>query len=468
MSELREGIFVYNPLPVQLRFHTSTAILRFYGGAAGGGKSKALRMECFRQCYPLHTETDEGMDIPPESSTPINALFLRRTFAELEASIIRPMLNELPAGTYEYNSSKHLMRFPNGSTLNFSHCQHEEDVRKHQGVEYDLIAIDELTHFTEFQYSFLLSRLRTTKPNIVPNFISAGNPGGVGHVWVKRLWIDRNFKGKERPQDYAFIPARIYDNHYLTDNDPSYLHHLESLPETERRAMLEGDWNIFDGQFFREFRDDLHVIDPIYPKDAVRRIIALDYGYFAPSAVLWIAQTPDEKFIVYRELYVTEHTYGQLAARIKALTKADEEINLVYADPAIVNKRNEATGTTGGDEFRKQGLTILPADNTRVDGWGTVREALQPYFDQNAGKKTARLQITRNCPNLLRTLPQLQHDKRHVEDIDSSGEDHAADALRYGLRALWTSPTPVSAVKGLNSRMKRSRHDRDDHLRTDW
>jgi hypothetical protein len=174
---------------------------------------------------------------------------LRKTFPELNSSIINPLLAELPQGAYTYNSWLHTMKIGK-SVLEFGHCQYQKDVFKYQGGEWDFIAIDELTLFTEFEYRFILSRLRSTKKNMQPNFFASANPGGIGHLFVKRLWISRDFLGKEKPEDYDFIPARVYDNKYLIENDPEYINRLENLPEKQRMAMLDGNWDVFEGQYF--------------------------------------------------------------------------------------------------------------------------------------------------------------------------------------------------------------------------
>jgi phage terminase large subunit len=301
-EEVRE-IVTYKPFPAQQVFHDGKFTFRLYGGAAGGGKSRALRAEAVR----MATSRKDGVAI--------NGLVLRKTYSELEKAIIRPLLQEISNTEYTFNSSDHKMVFKNGSTIDFGHCQYDKDVIKYQGAEYDFIAIDELTHFSEYAFKFLMSRLRTTKPGVKPSFFGTTNPGGIGHLWVKRLWIDRDFGAKENPDDYIFYPARVYDNPALIDNDPEYVSRLEALPETERRALLDGDWNVFDGQYFDEWRDELHVIDPFQIPAGARRIICVDYGYAAPSAVLWLAEF-NEKIYCYRELYENRLTYKMLSEKI--------------------------------------------------------------------------------------------------------------------------------------------------------
>lgn len=234
------------------------------------------------------------------------------------------------------------------------------------------------------------------------------------------------------------------------EKDPRYIDRLRALPEKLRRAYLEGDRDVFDGQYFDEFRRKLHVTHPQIPIEGVRkRIVAFDYGYSNPSAVYRLALMNSGEVIVYRELYVTKQTYRQLGLRIKAMTTAAEEIDAYIADPAIVNKKNEVTGTSAKQEFAAVGIGLTPAQNSRVDGWNIVRRYLQPLRNPNNGRKTALLKIAKNCVELIRTLPMLQHDPRNNEDLDTRQEDHAADALRYGLMHLGIriiSPDEIAAL----------------------
>lgn len=186
------------------------------------------------------------------------------------------------------------------------------------------------------------------------------------------------------------------------------------------------------------------------PSNARRRVICLDYGFTNPSAVYWLAQDNHGDVVCYRELYVTGLTYKQLALRVKAMTPASEQISVTVVDHAIVNKPSETTGTSGSDEMKAVGLRVKGADNSRLKGWQVVRQFLQPYEDPNSKQVTASLKITSNCSNLIRTLPELVHDKTDVEDLDSKGEDHAADALRYGLVELGARTKSLEEVRTLN------------------
>lgn len=388
------------------------------------------------------------------SSAPnINGGVFRRTFGELEASVIRPLLSILPPETYRYNESKHIMRFPaTGSTVQFGHVQYEKDVYKYQGAEFDFLGFDELTLFTEFQFKFLKSRLRTTKPYWSPCTFATTNPGNVGHAWVKRLWIERDRDAFENKETWEYVPAVVYDNPALIENDPAYVARLEALPEDQKRAMLYGDWDAFAGQYFKEWRKDAHVVRPFLIPQGWRRVICLDYGYSAPSAVLWLAVDPDWNAYAYRELYVTQHTYQALIDRVASLMDPEERdaIDGIVADPALQAKAAD-TGASFFDVAKKSRFNIIPGTNDRVAGWNVVRAYLKVGEHVPGLPGTARLKVFSTCANLVRTLPTLVYDSVKVEDCDTRGEDHAPDALRYGLVYLAKSPGSLKDVKELNA-----------------
>ena len=416
---------LYSLQPKQQEFANSEAKFRLFGGSKGGGKSYGFRAESVRQCL---------------SRRDVRGLILRRTLSEIRENTVLPIEAEMPRGSYKHNENhKELTFYPTNSVLHYSYCRNLKDVKQFQGVEYDFIGIEELTHWTYNEWFTLMGSLRSTKKGVRPNFFATANPGGVGHKWVRRMFLHKQFeeneKGIYQPDNFDFIPARVWDNKILIENDPTYLATLNALPEHMRRALRDGDWDVFEGQFFPEFRDELHVIAPFHIV-ARRRIVALDYGFKNPSCVLWFAEDMNGKVYVYRELYVTGKTYAQLATMIKAMTPEGEEIDGYYGDPAFVQKKNEGTGTTAFQEFQAKGITLRGAVNDRLAGWTLVRECLQPYKDVQTGKIETTVKITRNCSNLIRTLPDMIHDSVKVEDMDTSGEDHAPDTFRYGLMAL--------------------------------
>ena len=233
------------PNPKQLLFYQSKYKYTLYGGARGGGKSYAVRCKACMLAL---------------NYAGIKILIIRRTFPELKENHVIPLTERLN-GIAKYKESEKAFFFPNGSRIKLGYCEHEGDVLQYQGQEWDVIFIDEATHLTEYQFQKLTEIIRGANDFPHRMYLTA-NPGGVGHAWVKRLFIDRAYTGKENPDDYTFIPASIYDNTALLEKDPGYLQTLENLPEDQKKAELYGSWDVYEGQYFTEWDRDLHVIEP--------------------------------------------------------------------------------------------------------------------------------------------------------------------------------------------------------------
>ena len=275
----------YTPFEKQRAFHKSPAKYRLFGGAAGPGKSKALLMEAIVQA---------------NDNTGVNTLLLRRTFPELEQSLLLYFRRDVPRELYlNFNDAKHVVTWLNGSTTRFGYCAAENDVYQYQGAEFLFIGIDELTLFTLRQWQFLTSRNRCPVPGTFPNMAGATNPGNIGHAWVKSLWIDKQpAAGMENPEcydpdDYDFIPARVHDNPIYAA-DENYLKTLAALPSHLRRAFLDGDWDVFAGQYFDRFDVSRHVAraEEIDWKPWWPRWISIDWGFEHPAATYWHAAAP--------------------------------------------------------------------------------------------------------------------------------------------------------------------------------
>jgi hypothetical protein len=278
----------YSPFPRQRVFHRSPAKYRLFGGAAGPGKTKALLMEAVLQAH----------DFPG-----VNTLVLRRTFPELEGSLLQYFRRDVPRDVYRSHSeSKHQVERLNGSVTRFGYCANESDVYQYQGGEYLFIGVDELTHFTLRQWQFLTSRNRCSAPRSFPNMAGATNPGNIGHTWVKALWVERQAApGMERAdeynaRDYDFIPARYSDNPIFA-RDESYKATLTALPGHLKRAFLDGDWDVIAGQYFDRFDLRRHVgrAEEIEWKPWWPRWISIDWGFEHPAATYWHAQAPAAK-----------------------------------------------------------------------------------------------------------------------------------------------------------------------------
>lgn len=407
----------------QEQFINSTAFETLFGGAAGGGKSYGQLVDAL--LYALKY---------PKSKQ----IVFRRTFPDLERSLIRTSLEFYPREAATYNSSKHTWTFKNGSIIDFAYIDNEKDVYQYQSAEYDVIRFDELTHFTEFMYTYMISRCRGANP--YPKHIkSSTNPGGVGHTWVKARFIDigepnviHTFKEGTR----IFIPSLIQDNMFLLQNDPEYVTRLDNLPEKEQKALKYGDWDIFDGQFFTEFDRKIHVCTPFEIPNDWRRFRTRDYG-LDMTAVCWIALDWRMNAFVYKELYKPDLIVSTAAKEINTMT--NENIITDYAPPDLWN-RNKDTGKSTADIFAENGQFLTKADNNRVTGWLAVHEWLKVFPDEQ-GQPTSKLKIFSNCTNLIRTLPALQHDEKNPNDVANEPHEltHIPDALRY-FCTMWQTP----------------------------
>lgn len=417
MGAVAEKLWVRlgKPMPKQEEFFCASERFVAYGGARGGGKSWAARTKAVMLAL---------------GHSGIQILFLRRTLSSLRENHIYP-LKKLLRSVAVYKSSTREFVFSNGSRIVLGYCANENDVLQYQGQGYDVIFMEEATQFSEFQYQALTESNRSSgmcKTGFLPRMYLTCNPGGVGHGWVKRLFIDRNYRQSEQAQDYRFIKSLVYDNAYLMKYSPDYVKMLENLPRARRMAMLEGNWDIFEGQYFSEFNRDIHVIKPFnIPKDW-RRYISIDYG-LDMLACLWIALDYSGKAYVYKELYESGLIISDAAKRIQKTNDGDE-IAMRFAPPDMWNRRQE-TGKSAADIFLENGLYFYKSDNNRVQGWYELKEWLKPYSDEQ-GIMTSRLVFFENCVNLIRTLPALQFDTKRVNDVASEPHEltHAPDALR--------------------------------------
>ena len=406
------------PNEKQLLFFKARTRHIAYGGARGGGKSWAMRRKLVMLAlrYPN-----------------LNQLIMRRTLPELRENHVIPLLREL-SGFAEYKTSERVFIFPNGSRIKLGYCDNAGDIYQYQGQEYDVIGLEEATHFTEEQMQFITTCNRTSRNDFSPRMYYTCNPGNVGHGWVKRLFIDRDYKSGEREEDYTFIPAKVFDNTVLMKNNPEYIRVLQALPEDMQRAHLYGDWDVFAGQYFKEFSREKHVTEPYEIDASYRRFCSMDWGSNDPCCVLWHAVDTQGKIITYRELYVRRMRAEQVAREILRLSEG-EHIAYTAASPDMWQKRGLILAGEGGFEgeciaqiFAHEGVHLTPADNNRVAGWQKVRSYLAGS-DETGG---AQWQCFSTCKNLIQSLPALCYDTKNVEDA-ADGNDHAPEALRYGL-----------------------------------
>ena len=406
------------PNPKQEQFLRSVRRRVCYGGARGGGKSWVVRAKA----------TLLALNYPG-----IKIIILRRTYADLWQNHVLELRKLLEPDIATYRDSEKAMVFPNGSRIRFGYCAAEADVLQYQGQEYDIMFLDEATQFTEYMYNCLVASNRGANEFPHRMYLTC-NPGGVGHAWVKRLFIDRDYTAAENPDDYEFISAKVYDNTVLVDKDPEYVRMLETLPEDMRRAWLDGDWNVFAGQYFAEWRDDIHVIDPIEIPVWWRRYFAMDYG-LDMLAGYWIAVDGEGNGYVYREIYESGLIASDAAMRIKE-ANGDDKIEQWLAPPDLWNRRND-TGRSVADIFMEQGIPLVKVDNDRINGWQDVHEWLKPRDSRDiiTGDKTriAGLRFFRNCKQVIRCLPMVQYDAHKPNDVATEPHEltHAPDAIRY-------------------------------------
>lgn len=396
----------------QKRFIDAREAEVLFGGAAGGGKSYGQVVDAllFALRYPKSKQ-----------------LILRRTFAELDKSLIRTALALYPRQIFSFNSSSHTGKFKNGSVIDFGYCANENDVYQYQSAEYDVIRFDELTHFTEAQYVYLISRVRGA--NEYPKQIkSSTNPGGIGHSWVKARFIDASPPGQsftgEDGMRRIFIPSLLDDNSFLTSGDPEYKKRLLALPEREKKALLYGDWNIFEGQYFSEFSQKLHVCQPFEIPKGWRRYRTVDYG-LDRLVCLWIAISPERSVYVYREYCESNLPISAAATAITERTPSGEDIYATLAPPDLF-ARTQESGRTKASIFAEHGVTFTKTSNDRETGWLAIKELLR---DTGEG---ARLKIFSFCTELIKCLPALTVDKLRPSDTSNEPHEitHAPDALR--------------------------------------
>ena len=415
-----------------------------FGGARGGGKSWAVRTKAkiLAAHYPG-----------------IKLLIVRRTYPELLNNHINPLREELN-GIARYNTSEKCFRFANGSTIKFGYCNNDADLNQYQGAEYDVIFLDEATQLQEMWIKKINACVRGVNGFPKRTYYTC-NPGGASHGYIKRLFIDRKFEAGENPEDYSFIQALVSDNKALMASQPDYAKQLEALPPKLREAWLYGRWDVYEGQFFEDFREtpDLqkcrdagitpeeaakqgrwtHVIEPLDLSSGSRRGWSIyrsyDFGYEKPFSCAWwavdydgtiyrimelygctdtpnegVKWPPDQQF---RELYRIEHQHPWFIGK---------EIQGV-ADPAIWDK---SRGESIADTAARCGVYFTPGDNARIAGWMQCHYRLQ--FDSNG---YPRMYVFSNCKGFIRTVPLMMYDEHKVEDLDTKLEDHICDEWRY-------------------------------------
>ena len=437
-EETNNIIFRPNAGP-QTEFLAASEREVLYGGAAGGGKSYAMLADPLR--YMGHPA--------------FSGLLLRHTTEELRELIWKSqeMYPKIWPGI-KWSERKMQWTAPSGARLWFSYLDRDEDVMRYQGLAFSWVGFDELTQWpTPFAWNYMRSRLRSTAPDLPVYMRATTNPGGPGHAWVKKMFIDPAPAGNAfwatdidtgktlvYPKGHSkedeplfkrrFIPAMLTDNPYLAEQG-DYEAMLLSLPEHQRKQLLEGNWDVSEGAAFPEFNRSIHIVEPFDIPNNWVKFRACDYGYGSYSAVVWFACSPDEQLIVYRELYVSKVLAVDLADMVLDLESSDGNIKYGILDSSCWHKRGD-TGPSLAEQMILRGCRWRPSDRSagsRIAGKNEIHRRLQ--VDEFT--EEPRLVFFNNCTNLIAQLPILPLDKKTREDVDTKAEDHLYDAMRYGV-----------------------------------
>lgn len=433
--------------PKQERFYNSTAKYTAYGGARGGGKTHAVRVKAVA-----------GALLYPG----IRILIIRRTYSELQHNHIEPILKMIPQPQVGvYNIQLHQIYFTNGSTIIFGHFNsYNSAFQEYQGQEYDWIFIDEATQFTEQEFRLLGGCLRGVNEFPKRMYLTC-NPGGVGHRWVKRLFVDRDFKmdcenaeENEDPNDYEFIQATVDDNTALmkSEGGRDYLKQLSQLPENIRAAHRYGDWEGLSGNYFPEFSEGKHTCEAFPLPRWWRRYRALDYG-LDMLACYWFAVDETGRVWCYRELKQKDLVVSDAARMILENTGINEHIDITFAPPDLWS-RTKDSGKSMAELFMTNGVPLVKASNNRVQGWLQMKEFLKDSPDGRPG-----LVFFRNCKGIIEDIQAIQADEKNPNDCAKEPHDitHSNDAIRY-----------FCVSRSLPGEMEKVREEPDDEPEEDY
>ena len=418
----------------------------FYGGRAGGGKSYWLRWWCLREALRLFGLTGiRGLRVGLFS---IDYVTLTDRQISRIAVEFPAYLGKLGNTQEEGLNFKLAPRFGSGTIA----LRNLDDPQKYRSTEFAAIAVEEITELKAETFDLLRFRLRW--PGIErPNFAAAGQPGNVGHGWVKALWIDGARDGDQQSlpeelqplfSEFAFVNAGVDDNPHISQ---TYRDDLQTLPEQMRKAVADGDWSVFAGQYFTEWREEVHVVEAFEIPWFWKTQRASDWGNAKPCAHLWIATDPEGWKYVIGEVYGADMSIEEQSSEIHAFEAGKNVEPTGVLDSACWD---ESRGKSLAAQFADCGVRNYKSakKDGRVARWRMIRKALT--FERDAAGVITRqpgLRVFRNCKNLIRTLPNLIHDEKKPEDLDTTGEDHAADALGYHYAGPTDAPeTPASEM----------------------
>ena len=413
-----------------------------YGGAKGGGKSRILRWALVR--YLLYRAKEGFKNVRVALFCEDYPSLKDRQLTKINSEFPK-WLGDLSDSSIEGLSFRLRPQFGGGILA----LRNLDDPSKYASSEFAAGAIDELTKNKREVFDMLRSIIRW--PGISHNpLMGATNPGEIGHAWVKKLWIDKKFEsGDPDPNQLFFIKSLPTDNPY---NSQEYIEELKRLPENLRKAYLEGNWDIFAGQYFNEWNKEKHVAIPFVIPASWKRFRAYDHGRENPACCKWYALDYDGRVWVYKEFYQRGLNVDQIAKEINRLSEG-ETYEYSVADPSIFAKMgfvDSSGGQTIAESFARQGIQFIPASNRRIDGWNLMHQ----YLSWNE-TTYPKMMYFNTCHNSIRTIPTLIHDEHKPEDLDSAGEDHSADVDRYFLVSLHETKTPPPMTE-LEKKLKRS------------
>lgn len=414
------------PQPKQKEFFMATAKYVAFGGARGGGKSWSVREKAKRLALKW---------------AGIKILIIRKTYTDLRDNHILPLKADLPEAVAPYKEADKSFCFINGSRIKCSYFASDSDAMQYQGQEYDVIFLEEATQFSETVFNVLKACLRGANAFPKRMYLTC-NPDGIGFMWVKRLFVTREYEKGEKPEEFVFIQSLVDDNEILMKMNPDYVNQLDSLPEGMRERWRYGSWDVAEGQYFPEFRRTLHVCEPFPIPTEWRRWRAFDYG-LDRLACMWVAMDSARNVYVYKELCESNLPISEAARRMLDMTTEDEDIYATLAPPDMWG-RSQETGRSKAQIFYESGLTLTKSSNDREAGWLAIKELLKT--DANG---EARLHIFSNCRELIKCLPALLRDEKRPTDCATEPHDitHAPDALRY-FAIGWNRPTdPPEPIK---------------------
>jgi len=401
----------------------------FFGGAAGGGKSDFLLLDFYAGVnrYGKHWK----------------GIIFRRTYDELEELLLRAKEIYEPLGGKLINKGRDYL-FPNGALLKFRYLEQDKHVLRYQGHQYTLVAFDELGNYpNDYAWRYMITRCRSAHG--VPCYMrGSGNPGGVGHAWIKTRFIDgyepykihKTVETGGLPITRCFIPSRLEDNPALMKNDPDYANRLKLLPGHLYRALRNGDWDIFAGQVFDEFRREKHVVKPFALESGTwKKFYSFDWGHAKPFSLGKWAVNREGRMIRYGEWYGCEKGEidvgikigtADIAARAWEMALA-EGVTEIVADTAMWTKDKD--GPSKIEYFQNAGFDTIQANKDRTNGLAIFHQRLKALCED----QKPMLLIFDHCVDFIRTIPVLTPDESNPEDVNSKLEDHIYDESRYAM-----------------------------------